>query len=275
MGSSRPCSWRCKAQMRSRPNALSIRGCRPRSRRSSATACLDHHTGAFAHAAAAASRGQLSISSFPPPRRCRPSLHERRNFAQAPRCSRYTVYRNRANCDPANGRIAGVPLIPDVKLRMDNGQTYAYGGHIEQMTPMCDVIELSGEVNSPCSANGGSGERRRQAQLFRLSECAVERDPGVQDGAFFLRDRDQGRATGITRLAAAAVAPGLSAASLLDGLRERIDPCSCRARCCWSTGCRGTQPQASASCARGPGRSASAVAGRRARRSKRTPHGNS
>jgi acyl-coenzyme A synthetase/AMP-(fatty) acid ligase len=48
--------------------------------------------------------------------------------------------------------------------------------------------------------------------------------PGVRDGAFFLRDRDQGGATGIARLAAAVVAPSLNAASILESLRQRIDP---------------------------------------------------
>jgi acyl-coenzyme A synthetase/AMP-(fatty) acid ligase len=116
-------------------------------------------------------------------------------------------------------------LFPDVKLRMDNGQTYAYGGHIEQMTPMCDVIELSGEgeftlLGRTADLVNVAGKR----SSFGYLNAQLNAIPGVQDGAFFLRDRDQGRATGITRLAAAAVAPGLSAASLLDGLRERIDP---------------------------------------------------
>jgi acyl-coenzyme A synthetase/AMP-(fatty) acid ligase len=47
--------------------------------------------------------------------------------------------------------------------------------------------------------------------------------PGVIDGAFFLRDGATG-ATGIARLDAMMVAPGLSAAALTEQLRRRIDP---------------------------------------------------
>jgi acyl-coenzyme A synthetase/AMP-(fatty) acid ligase len=47
--------------------------------------------------------------------------------------------------------------------------------------------------------------------------------PGVLDGTFFVRDEPDGGA-GVTRLAAFVVAPSLDAASLLEQLRERIDP---------------------------------------------------
>jgi acyl-coenzyme A synthetase/AMP-(fatty) acid ligase len=48
--------------------------------------------------------------------------------------------------------------------------------------------------------------------------------PGVIDGAFFVREDERASAIGVTRLAAFVVAPQLNAASLLDRLRERIDP---------------------------------------------------
>jgi acyl-coenzyme A synthetase/AMP-(fatty) acid ligase len=123
------------------------------------------------------------------------------------------------------GQSDAFRLFPGVRLRADNGQTYAYGGHIEQMTPMCDVIELSGEREFTL--------RGRTADLVNIAgkrssfgylNAQLNAIPGVQDGAFFLRERQQGGVTGIPRLAAAAVAPGLSAASLLESLRERIDP---------------------------------------------------
>ena len=47
---------------------------------------------------------------------------------------------------------------------------------------------------------------------------------GVRDGAFFLRDARADSQTGIARLAAFVVAPGLNSAALLQQLRERIDP---------------------------------------------------
>jgi acyl-coenzyme A synthetase/AMP-(fatty) acid ligase len=112
-----------------------------------------------------------------------------------------------------------------VKLRADNGQTYAHGGHIEQMTPMCDVIELCGQREF--TLHGRTADLVNVAgkrSSFGYLNAQLNAIPGVLDGAFFLRDRDQGGATGIARLAAAVVAPSLSAASILESLRQRIDP---------------------------------------------------
>ena len=47
--------------------------------------------------------------------------------------------------------------------------------------------------------------------------------PGVIDGAFFLSEGLSG-STGVARLGAVVVAPGLSAAALTEHLRQRIDP---------------------------------------------------
>ena len=90
---------------------------------------------------------------------------------------------------------------------------------------MCDVIELSGEREF--TLHGRTADLVNVAgkrSSFGYLNAQLNAIPGVQDGAFFLRERDHGGATGIPRLAAAAVAPGLSAASLLESLRERIDP---------------------------------------------------
>jgi acyl-coenzyme A synthetase/AMP-(fatty) acid ligase len=116
-------------------------------------------------------------------------------------------------------------LLPGVKLRADNGQTYAHGGHIEQMTPLCDVIELSGQREF--TLHGRTADLVNVAgkrSSFGYLNAQLNAIPGVLDGAFFLRDGDHGGATGIARLAAAVVAPNLSAASLLESLRQRIDP---------------------------------------------------
>ena len=123
------------------------------------------------------------------------------------------------------GESEAFRLFPGVKLRADNGQTYAYGGHIEQMTPMCDVIELCGEREF--TLHGRTADLVNVAgkrSSFGYLNAQLNAIPGVLDGAFFLRDRDQGGATGIARLAAAVVAPSLSAASILEDLRQRIDP---------------------------------------------------
>ena len=47
--------------------------------------------------------------------------------------------------------------------------------------------------------------------------------PGVVDGAFFMPDEPDAGGDKVTRLMAFVVAPGLSSAALLAGLRERID----------------------------------------------------
>jgi acyl-coenzyme A synthetase/AMP-(fatty) acid ligase len=111
-----------------------------------------------------------------------------------------------------------------VTLRADNGQTYAHGGHVEQMTPMCDVIELSD--GHEFTLHGRTADLVNVAgkrSSFGYLNAQLNAIPGVVDGAFFLRDRDQG-ATGIARLAAVVVAPNLDAAAILDDLRRRIDP---------------------------------------------------
>ena len=123
------------------------------------------------------------------------------------------------------GESEAFRLFPGVKLRADNGQTYAHGGHIEQMTPMCDVIELCGKREF--TLHGRTADLVNVAgkrSSFGYLNAQLNAIPGVLDGAFFLRDRDQGGATGIARLAAAVVAPSLSAASILESLRQRVDP---------------------------------------------------
>jgi acyl-coenzyme A synthetase/AMP-(fatty) acid ligase len=117
-------------------------------------------------------------------------------------------------------------LYPDVRLYADNGQVYAHGGHVEQLTPMCDVLEITGEHEFLLHGRTDdlvnvAGKR----SSFGYLNTQLNAIPGVVDGAFFLRDRDQdsGGVIGVTRLGAAVVAPGLSAATLMERLRERID----------------------------------------------------
>ncbi len=116
-------------------------------------------------------------------------------------------------------------LWPGVRLRADNGQVYAHGGHIEQMTPMCDVIEISGD--DEFTLHGRTADLVNVAgkrSSFGYLNAQLNAIPGVKDGVFFLRETDGGAATGITRLAAVAVAPELSASTLIERLRSRIDP---------------------------------------------------
>ena len=70
-------------------------------------------------------------------------------------------------------------LLPGVRLRADNGQTYAYGGHVEQMTALCDVLEQSGDDEFHSAwPYGGPGQHCRQAQLLRLPQRPAQRHSG-------------------------------------------------------------------------------------------------
>jgi acyl-coenzyme A synthetase/AMP-(fatty) acid ligase len=114
-------------------------------------------------------------------------------------------------------------LWPGVKLRITGEQVLAQGGHIEQVTAMCDVIELKGDDEFLLHGRTAdlvniAGKR----SSFGYLNAQLNAIPGVVDGAFFLSESNGG-ATGVARLGAAVVAPGLSAAQLTEQLRQRID----------------------------------------------------
>jgi acyl-coenzyme A synthetase/AMP-(fatty) acid ligase len=115
-------------------------------------------------------------------------------------------------------------LWPGVRLSIVNEQVFAQGGHIEQLTPMCDVIEITGE--DEFLLHGRTADLVNVAgkrSSFGYLNTQLNAIPGVLDGAFFLREGLSG-STGVTRLGAVVVAPGMSAAMLTDLLRQRIDP---------------------------------------------------
>jgi acyl-coenzyme A synthetase/AMP-(fatty) acid ligase len=115
-------------------------------------------------------------------------------------------------------------LWPGVHLNISNDQVVAYGGHVEQLTPLCDVIEITGEEEFLLHGRTAdlvnvAGKR----SSFGYLNAQLNAIPGVIDGAFFLREEMSG-STGVTRLAAVVVAPGLTAAALTEQLRQLIDP---------------------------------------------------
>ena len=115
-------------------------------------------------------------------------------------------------------------LWPGVHLNVSNGQVFAQGGHVEQLTPLCDVIEITGK--DEFLLHGRTADLVNVAgkrSSFGYLNAQLNAIPGVIDGAFFLREESSG-STGVARLAAVVVAPGMSVATLTEQLRQLIDP---------------------------------------------------
>jgi acyl-coenzyme A synthetase/AMP-(fatty) acid ligase len=115
-------------------------------------------------------------------------------------------------------------LWPGVHLNLSNGQVFAQGGHVEQLTPLCDVIEITSEEEFLLHGRTAdlvnvAGKR----SSFGYLNAQLNAIPGVIDAAFFLREEMTG-STGVTRLGAVVVAPGLTVAALTEQLRLLIDP---------------------------------------------------
>lgn len=114
-------------------------------------------------------------------------------------------------------------LWPGVHLTQQNQHTYAQGGHVEQKTLLCDVIELKG--GDEFLLHGRTADLINIAgkrSSFAYLNAQLNAIPGVVDGAFFLRDSSGD--TAVARLGAAVVAPTLTAGWLTEQLRLRIDP---------------------------------------------------
>ena len=115
-------------------------------------------------------------------------------------------------------------LWPAVTLEQRSGGTWAKGGHIEQPTRLCDVIEITGGDRFLLHGREAdlvniAGKRSSLAYLNHQLNSI----PGVLDGAFFHGDSRAGEAA-VSRVGACVVAPGLDAAAIAADLRRRIDP---------------------------------------------------
>ncbi|HEY6482710.1 MAG TPA: AMP-binding protein [Steroidobacteraceae bacterium] len=119
-------------------------------------------------------------------------------------------------------------LFDGVRLREESGRIWAEGGHVEEPTALCDVLEMRGPEHFLLHGRLSdlvniAGKRSSLAYLnHQLNAIA-----GVLDGTFFLRDAADGTeqvSGGVTRVAALVVAPTLDAAAVIEQLRERIDP---------------------------------------------------
>ena len=113
-------------------------------------------------------------------------------------------------------------LFPGVTLIASQGRAWASGGHVEQALPMADELELLTAERFLLHGRSAdlvniAGKRSSLGYLDHQLNAVA----GVVDGAFFMPDDDDGGK--VTRLMAFAVAPGLTAVSLLAALRQRID----------------------------------------------------
>ncbi len=112
-------------------------------------------------------------------------------------------------------------LFPGIKWLIEENGVRAAGPHIAPPVLMSDVIEpvdddlflLHGRTADMINI---AGKRHSLAALNHLINAL----PGVLDGAFYMPD-EMGD---VTRLAAAVVAPGIDAETLLAALRKHLDP---------------------------------------------------
>lgn len=114
--------------------------------------------------------------------------------------------------------------LDGVRVWNEGEQAMVSGGHVEKPTPLMDVIEILGD-GSRFLLHG------RMADMVNIAgkrnsigylDHQLTSIPGVTDGAFFLPDEVE--PDGVTRLMAFAVSPTLTAAQIMAGLRDRIDP---------------------------------------------------
>jgi acyl-coenzyme A synthetase/AMP-(fatty) acid ligase len=115
-------------------------------------------------------------------------------------------------------------LWPGVTLTARDGETWAQGGHIEEPTRMCDVLEMTGADTFLLHGRIAdlvniAGKRSSLGYLNHQLNSI----PGVLDGAFFHAAEPHDTAA-IARVGACVVAPGLDPETLLAELRTRLDP---------------------------------------------------
>jgi acyl-coenzyme A synthetase/AMP-(fatty) acid ligase len=116
-------------------------------------------------------------------------------------------------------------LWPQVRLSVDGEESWAEGGHVAQRTRLYDVLELTGQDRFLLHGRVAdlvniAGKRSSLAYL----DHQLNSIPGVLDGAFFHLEEARASHTGVERVGACVVAPGLDAGRVLEALRERIDP---------------------------------------------------
>jgi acyl-coenzyme A synthetase/AMP-(fatty) acid ligase len=116
-------------------------------------------------------------------------------------------------------------LWPDVRVTVSDTRCSAHGGHIARPIALADVLEPTDDEHFLLHGRTAdlvniAGKRSSLAYLNHQLGAI----PGVTDAAFFVRDDSEASLAGVTRLGALVVAPRLDAASIIQALRQRIDP---------------------------------------------------
>ncbi len=113
-------------------------------------------------------------------------------------------------------------LLPGVALRNDGEAWWAERGHVPVPARFSDLIDvLDGErfvLRGRASDVVNVAGKRASLAGLNAQLLAI---PGVADGAFFVPADD---GSGVRRLAAYVVAPGLTSRQLREALRRRVDP---------------------------------------------------
>lgn len=114
-----------------------------------------------------------------------------------------------------------------IQLHCESEAIWAQGGDIEATTPLCDVIELIELDPTRFLLQGRHADvvniAGKRTSLGYLNH-QLNAIPGVRDGIFLLPPDDEKDREGVRRLIALVVAPGLMPDTLMQALRERIDP---------------------------------------------------
>jgi acyl-coenzyme A synthetase/AMP-(fatty) acid ligase len=113
--------------------------------------------------------------------------------------------------------------LPGVRLQPQPDGTLVHAAHLPVPMPLADLVELRGEDGFVlCGRQSDlleiAGKRASLGDLTRRLQAV----PGVLDGVVLQLDACD--VTGVARIAALAVAPGLDEAAILAALRDAVDP---------------------------------------------------
>ena len=114
-------------------------------------------------------------------------------------------------------------LFDGVQFNEQDGQIWASGGHVEHPIAMQDLLEITQDncflLHGRASDLINIAGKRSSLAYLNHQLMTV---PNIVDGAFFMPDEEPDDKA--VRLTVFVVAPELNAATLLQALRERIDP---------------------------------------------------